>query len=513
MAGGDPRAQLVSAIAACPCVPAFRPILARLITAGLWRDRFVVARAVAFCATSAVDPGALDLAGVLFRHADAPSAFAYNAMIRGHSAGPTPPEALRLFRRMLRRGLFPDRFAFPFLLRACARSEHSAGLGDGESYHALLLKHGFGTDLHVQTSLLHMYASLGHVDVARQVFEEMPTRSTVTWNSILTGHAKMSETPEEGLLLFGEMAWAKVEMNEHTLVAALLCCAASGSLLFGKCVHGFITRRRDGPWSVELGSSLLRMYVKCGGLDGGRKVFQTLPSRDVSAWTAMIGGLAEHGHGPEALRLFDRMLTVERLNPDSVTFTSVLHACSHSGLVEEGLKVFNEMAVVHGVEPRVEHYGAMVDLLGRAGRVEEARSLIESMPFAPNQVVWGALLNSCLAGGGDELLGRHHHVLTEGLEGGALFVEISNAYAKVGRWEEVGKVRTGMAERGVRKARGCSCVDVHGRMHRFLVGDTRDAMAMDVCGSLGGIIVAQEPGPFTSFTTSFTALDDVVDAM
>ncbi|KAH7554462.1 hypothetical protein JRO89_XS12G0218400 [Xanthoceras sorbifolium] len=42
-----------------------------------------------------------------------------------------------------------------------------------------------------------------------------------------------------------------------------------------------------------------------------------------------------HGHDIDALKLFERMKKV-KVEPDEITFTSILTVCSHSGLVEEG---------------------------------------------------------------------------------------------------------------------------------------------------------------------------------
>ncbi|CAA7391462.1 unnamed protein product [Spirodela intermedia] len=201
------------------------------------------------------------------------------------------------------------------------------------------------------------------------------------------------------------------------------------------------------------------MYTKCGSLDDGKKVFETMQTRDVSAWTAMIGGLAEHGRGAEALRLFERMVAREGLKPDAVTFTSLLHACSHSGLVEEGLELFKEMASAHGVVPRLEHYGAVVDLLGRAGLSEEAQRLVDSMPLVPNQVVRGSLLRALLAADEDSS-GYNDADLHAELERAELSVEVSNAHARIGSWDEVERVRRVMTEMGIKKAPASSSVDV-----------------------------------------------------
>ena len=38
----------------------------------------------------------------------------------------------------------------------------------------------------------------------------------------------------------------------------------------------------------------------------------------------------------------------------------------------------------------------MIDMFGRAGLLNEAEDVIDKMPFAPDSVVWKALLSSCV---------------------------------------------------------------------------------------------------------------------
>jgi hypothetical protein len=40
-----------------------------------------------------------------------------------------------------------------------------------------------------------------------------------------------------------------------------------------------------------------------------------------------------HGHGKEALKLFEQMCA-ESVKPDDITFVCLLSACSHAGLVD-----------------------------------------------------------------------------------------------------------------------------------------------------------------------------------
>ncbi|CAL9155200.1 unnamed protein product [Musa hybrid cultivar] len=482
----DARARLVSVIDACHGDPRrLKRVLARAVVAGLLPDPFVSARAVAAAA-----PSDLPLAFLAFRTAaPRPSAFAFAALIRAHSAAPDPSPAFSHFALMLRSCLYPDRFVLLSLVRASSRRA-GASRATALSLHAVALRRGLLGDLHVATSLLHTYASVGLLNASAKLFDEMPLKTTITYNALISCCAK-SAWHDYGLHLFAEMILHGTRLNADTIVAGLSCCAGLGALGHGRSLHALVLRRLP-RMTPEVGTSVLHMYTKCGSLEAGRKVFDEMETtRDVSAWTAIIGGLATHGCGEEAMALFEKM-TEEGVAPDSMAFTSALHACSHCGLVEVGIKLFNAMKGVYGVEPRMEHYGTMVDLLGRAGRVEEAKRVVESMPFKPNRVVLGSLLHACVVNGESRLGKRLERQLLRseseaGEEEGGFFVGVSNLYAKGGRWNEVGWIRDEMVERGVKKEKGFSLVEVHGRLHKFLVGDTRHPLTMEMHRMLHGL--------------------------
>lgn len=285
------------------------------------------------------------------------------------------------------------------------------------------------------------------------------------------------------MLVHGE-----AQPNSDTFSGAIACCAGVGALVYGRASHALATRRLAGR-PAEVGAGLVHMYAKCGNLEAAWKVFDAMDEvKDAPTWTAMIGGLAMHCRGEEAVALFERMVGEEGVAPDGLAFTNVLHACSHSGLVEVGIRLFNEMKDLYGIEPRMEHYGTMVDMFGRAGQPGAAVQVLESMPFEPNQVVWGSLLHACAINGelglGEQLEKRLSGLglglgMVEGEEGG-FSVGVSNLYARGGKWDDVGRVRDRMMERGVRKESAISLVVVNGEVHKFLVGDTRHPLAMEI---------------------------------
>lgn len=94
---------------------------------------------------------------------------------------------------------------------------------------------------------------------------------------------------------------------------------------------------------------------------------------------------------------------VRSAQPDHVTFTRLLSACSHSGLVNEGKHYFKIMCEVYGVEQKLDHYSCMVDLLGNSRLLTDGYDVIKCMPREPNSGVWGAPLGACRMYGNTEL--------------------------------------------------------------------------------------------------------------
>ncbi|KAB5524741.1 hypothetical protein DKX38_022490 [Salix brachista] len=50
---------------------------------------------------------------------------------------------------------------------------------------------------------------------------------------------------------------------------------------------------------------MIDMYIKCGFLEFGRKVFYEMPKRDVISWTELISVYAKNGNMESAGELFD----------------------------------------------------------------------------------------------------------------------------------------------------------------------------------------------------------------
>ncbi|XP_031092282.1 pentatricopeptide repeat-containing protein At3g16610 [Ipomoea triloba] len=352
------------------------------------------------------------------------------------------------------------------VIRACAKL---IDLRRGKWIHCQTVKMGSHLDLMVSNTLLSMYAKCGRIDDGMRLFKDMHLIDSVSYSAIISGCVQNGNA-EEALRFFQKMQHSRVEPDLSTMMGFLPACSQLAALQYGVCghgysiVHGFTT-------DVSICNALIDMYSKCGKVELARLVFERMYTRDVVSWNAMISGYGIHGHGKEAISVFNDMLNVGQ-KPDEITFISLLFACSHSGLVAEGKHWFHTMCEEFKIVPRMDHYLCMVDLLGRADLLDEAYSLVQAMPFEPDVRIWSALLAACRIYRNIELAEEvSNKIHSLGPESPGNFVLLSNLYSTAGRWDDAAHIRIVQKDSGFKKSPGCSWVEVNGNVHAFVGGD------------------------------------------
>ncbi|GKB37800.1 pentatricopeptide repeat-containing protein, partial [Tanacetum coccineum] len=171
-------------------------------------------------------------------------------------------------------------------------------------------------------------------------------------------------------------------------------------------------------------TELVDMYAKCGCLDSALDVFRSMGCKNVMTWTAMVSGFVVHGKGKQALKFFNDMIE-SGIVPNSVTFTSLLFACSQAGLLEEGLYLFHDMKMNERVEG--------------------------------DEVLWRSLLHACRVHNDIVMGERVVNILIsikpemnlEAYDNTKDYVAFSNICASARRWEDVAALREVMNDKGM----------------------------------------------------------------
>ncbi|XP_075518098.1 pentatricopeptide repeat-containing protein At4g30700 [Primulina tabacum] len=431
-----------------------------------------------------------------------PDLIVYNTMISGFNCNNEIELSVHLFKELVssRRkvssssvvGLIPVFYPFGHLELTC-------------SIHGFCEKSGFLFSSSVSTALTTTYSRLNEIEFARQLFDESPEKTLASWNAMISGYAQNGET-EMAISLFHEMQKLDIHPNHVTITSILSACAQLGALSLGKWVHDLIKREYLDS-NIYVSTALIDMYMKCGSIEEARRLFDNMGDKNAVTYNSMITGYGLHGHGHEALKLFEKML-LSGILPTRVTFLSILYACSHAGLVEEGEEIFRSMIYDHGFEPNSEHYACMVDILGRAGKLEDALELINRMPIEPGPAEWGALLGACMI---------HKDANLARLASDKLFeldpnnvgyhVLLSNIYSTNHNYSQAASLRQIVKKRNLAKMPGCTLIEVRGQPHVFTSSDQSHPEAKVIYSMLENLMEKMKNAGYKMETV--TALHDV----
>ncbi|XP_027112220.1 pentatricopeptide repeat-containing protein At4g21065-like [Coffea arabica] len=439
---------------------------------------------------SALSPsGSLSYARLILNSLQTPNSYYYNTMIRAYSDLTHPAQAISLFLAMQNPPSpstpRPDKFTFPFVLKACSKL---CQIPLGEQLHGLVWKLGFGPDMHISNALIHMYSAGGVPDLAFKVFDKMLERDVVSWTSIIDGLVD-NDKPVKAIALFEHMLENDVEFNEATVVSVLRACADTGALSMGRKVHDLVKEKKLISLNGKVSTTLIDMYAKCGCIDGAKEVFSETVNKDVVTWTAMIAGLAIHGQCKEATELFDKMKGLE-IKPDERTLTALLSAYRNGHMVNEGLACFRTMKKKYKIRPKMQHYGCVIGMLAQAGHLENAETFMNKIPVEPDAVLWRSLIRACQIHGdverGERLM-KHFELLKLDSNDSGAYVVHRNILVSEGKWKENGKTRALTNRKKLLKASGYSRMEINGEIYEFTTGELGHLEVEEIIGKMGEI--------------------------
>eukprot|EP01018_Ginkgo_biloba_P020609 Gb_26571 [translate_table: standard] len=416
----------VSLLQACTSMKQFKQIHAHMLRIELDKNIFLLAKLVSMYAMC----GSMDHARLLFDKIYKRNVFLWNVMIRGYAWNGPYEEALTLYYQMQQAGVQPDKFTFPFLLKACASL---SALQTGKEIHNQIVRIGLESDVYVGVALTHMYCKCENSENARLVFDKMSRRDVVLWSAMIGGYAQSGHAIE-ALDLFHEMQQSDIKPNPVTIVGVLQACTQLRALQQGKWVHDYVIRSGFES-NVFVGNSLVAMYAKCGSIEIAQQAFDKMPKRDVVSWNAMIGGYEQNGYAIEALRLFKQM-QLAGVTPTPVTMLSALQACTYLGALQQG-KWIHDYIIQNGFESDVSVGNSLVTMYAKCGSIEIAREVFDNMSKR-NVITWSAMIAGYgMNGRGQDALALFNQMQQTGMKPNHItFVSVLSACSHAGLVDE-----------------------------------------------------------------------------
>ncbi|KAK6115786.1 hypothetical protein DH2020_008055 [Rehmannia glutinosa] len=245
----------------------------------------------------------------------------------------------------------------------------------GHFIHSRIIADGFLANTCLNTRLIIFYSKIGEIENARKVFDRMSGRSVVTWTALISGYSHNADY-EEALRVFSTMHGEGVKANQFTYGSALSACTRLLCLERGKQIQGYVQKRRFVD-NLFVQSALVDLHSKCGKMEDACRVFESMETRDLVSWNAMIGGYVAQGLSKNAVLVFRWMLR-EGLLPDIFTFGSVLRATVGNDKLAK-VNIVHGYILQFGFGSHKFLNGSLIDAYVKCGNMDSAIQVYNNM--------------------------------------------------------------------------------------------------------------------------------------
>ncbi|KAL5544861.1 hypothetical protein UlMin_008645 [Ulmus minor] len=311
--------------------------------------------------------------------------YIWNALVSGYAKNELFGDAINVFVEMIVVTEFkPDSFTLPCVIKACAGV---SDVGLGKVVHGVAAKMGLIMDVFLGNALVGMYGKCGCLEEAVQVFEEMPERNLVSWNSMLRGFSENGFS-RDCFRLLGEILKEGFVPDDATVVTLLPVCAREEEVDMGMVVHGLVVKLGLSQ-ELMVNNALMDMYLKCGFLSEAQVLFGKNDKKNVVSWNTMIGGFSREGNVCGTFDLL-RKMQMEEEKVNKVTILNVLPACLDEKLLVS-LKELHGYSLRHGFYEDELVANALVAAYAKCGSLSSAELVFYGIE-AKTVSSWNALI-------------------------------------------------------------------------------------------------------------------------
>ncbi|CAJ1978845.1 unnamed protein product [Sphenostylis stenocarpa] len=241
----------------------------------------------------------------------------------------------------------------------------------------------------IHNNIIFSYISLGEVLHARKVFDALPCRTVVSYNTLITAYCRRGDVNDAWRLL-SSMRGSGFAPTQYTLTGLLSC----EFLNLSQGVQLQALSIRNGLFDADsfVGTALLGLFGRHGCWDEVFSVFEYMSQKSLVTWNSMMSLLGRNGFVEECKILFhDLVRTGMSLSEGS--FVAVL-----SGLVdsEEDLEYGEQihgLMVKCGFDCEITAVNSLISAYVRCKAMFAVEGLFEQVPVQ-NVVSWNIVINA-----------------------------------------------------------------------------------------------------------------------
>ncbi|KAF9598543.1 hypothetical protein IFM89_028075 [Coptis chinensis] len=380
--------------------------------------------------------GGLGYGRLIFERVKGKDVVCWNTMIKGYVQGELFNEAVELFRRMVLGGIKPNKTTFDCImplylqggkgvlelihllermnLKLSAVSntllnqiyEHIDDVKQVKELHRYLCRDGCISDNSVAASLIQLYSKFAVIEAAEEIFSSITVKELDCWNALIACYAYNKYTSkaldlfnsmrkagiqpnllswniviagfvnggdyDSALQLFTDMIWTNQNPDLRSFDIILPLIRSNTCSMIGKELHCMYLRN-EFEMCKFVSTAFINMYGNCGDVAYAVNLFESMESKDLVSWNAIISGLAKNRCLDEASKTFHEMRRAG-VTGNIITWTTMISGYAQNGLVDECLKHFRELQL-EGLKPNSITIVSILPACAQSATLSHGRSI------------------------------------------------------------------------------------------------------------------------------------------
>ncbi|CAK9188345.1 unnamed protein product [Ilex paraguariensis] len=278
--------------------------------------------------------GLLDESLRTFEEMDEQDVVSWNALISGRVTAGNYQEAIEILRRMLFEGFDPNIYTYSIILSICG---DRPAIEWGKQTHCCIMKPGFVSNMVVGSALIDMYAKCGRLGDARIVFDTLPSKNIVAWNTMLVGYAQHGYG-KEALDIYDLMQKNGMQPNDITFVGVLSACGHVGLLEEGLSHFSSMTKDYGIAPGTDHLACMVSLFARKGQMKLAYDFIRSFPVKpDKVVWRCLLSSCKTHKNLALGKYAAEKILSIDPDDTSAHIMLSNMYAQS---------KMWNELAQV-----------------------------------------------------------------------------------------------------------------------------------------------------------------------
>ncbi|KAJ0734595.1 putative tetratricopeptide-like helical domain superfamily [Helianthus annuus] len=239
--------------------------------------------------------------------------------------------------------------------------------------------------------LISVYTSLGYISVARKVFDEMPHKNVVSYNTMISTYSR-DENIEQAWSLFSEMRNFGFFPTQFTYGSLFSC----NSLNVVQGLYMQAVAMKSGFLFADsfVGTASLGFFGRQGCINEAFKVFDEMPFKNLVTYNAMISLFGHEGFVHECMLMF-RELLKSHISLSEPSFVGVLSGFRSEEDLDSGEQLHG-LVIKFGLLSKVSVANSLVNMYGKCAGTyltEKMFRLVPNRDLVTWNTVIGALAN------------------------------------------------------------------------------------------------------------------------